>query len=88
MGPLSAEHEPGAYDLCREHAARMSVPKGWEVVRLPFEQVSVGPSGDDLMALAAAVREIGLRTDGPVSEPGPASGVVSLAEHRHRRHAH
>lgn len=65
LGPLSQTPEPGAYDLCLRHAERTSVPNGWQVVRLPLEgQVEPPqPASDDLMALADAVRAIGLRLD-------------------------
>ena len=55
LGPLATYVEPHCYDLCAEHAERLTAPRGWEVVRLP---VGGGPpSGDDLEALANAVRE-------------------------------
>jgi Protein of unknown function (DUF3499) len=28
---LGRERDPHAYDLCERHAARMSVPAGWEL---------------------------------------------------------
>jgi hypothetical protein len=28
---LRAERDPHAYDLCRRHAARLSVPQGWRL---------------------------------------------------------
>jgi hypothetical protein len=55
LGPLAAYVEPHCYDLCASHADRLTVPRGWDVVRLP------GPVEadvtDDLEALANAVRE-------------------------------
>ncbi len=33
LGPLSITHDPHAHDLCAIHTDRMSVPKGWVVVR-------------------------------------------------------
>lgn len=57
VGPLAAYAEPHCYDLCERHAGRLTVPRGWEVVRLPAAPVGSGPSGDDLEALANAVRE-------------------------------
>lgn len=71
LGPLALDAEPGSYDLCAVHAGRTSVPKGWEVIRLPLDGVSparVVPQ-DDLMALANAVRAIGLRHDDPAPHP-------------------
>lgn len=38
---------------------RLTVPKGWEVVRHEGEFASAEPSSDELTALAEAVREAG-----------------------------
>ena len=57
VGPLATYAEPHAYDLCEVHSERLSAPRGWEVLRLVSDQGSRGPSGDDLLALADAVRE-------------------------------
>ena len=57
LGPLATHAEPHSYDLCAEHAERLTAPRGWEVVRLSPEMVPVGPTPDDLVALADAVRE-------------------------------
>ncbi|WP_267897966.1 DUF3499 domain-containing protein [Tessaracoccus antarcticus] len=66
LGPLAIVHIPGALHLCIEHARRTSVPRGWEVIRLPLEDAApVRMPSDDLLALADAVREIGLRHDDP-----------------------
>ncbi len=35
LGPLAAYVEPHCYDLCAAHADRLTVPRGWDVVRLP-----------------------------------------------------
>lgn len=92
LGQLAPERTPGAYDLCRQHATTLSVPQGWEVIRLPeVTDEPPAPSGDDLMALADAVRAVGLRHD-EVPPPGmrtpnpePEGEVVVLAERRHLR---
>lgn len=57
LGPLATYAEPHAYDLCDVHSERLSAPRGWEVLRLSTGQADQGPSGDDLLALADAVRE-------------------------------
>lgn len=57
LGPLSTYAEPHAYDLCAIHGERLSVPRGWEVLRLAADPAAAGPTQDDLLALADAVRE-------------------------------
>lgn len=57
LGPLATFAEPHTYDLCATHAERLTVPRGWEVVRLPIDPTPPPPSQDDLLALADAVRE-------------------------------
>jgi hypothetical protein len=57
LGPLATYAEPHAYDLCEVHAERLSAPRGWEVMRLVSDLAPRGPSDDDLLALANAVRE-------------------------------
>jgi hypothetical protein len=57
LGPLATYAEPHAYDLCDKHAERLSAPRGWEVLRLISDLSPRGPSDDDLLALANAVRE-------------------------------
>jgi hypothetical protein len=59
VGPLAAYAEPHCYDLCFEHAHRLTAPRGWEVVRLEVDENAFAPSVDDLEALANAVREAG-----------------------------
>lgn len=57
LGPLATHAEPHTYDLCEDHAHRLTVPRGWDVVRLATEFEPAPPSTDDLLALADAVRE-------------------------------
>ncbi|MFC7405073.1 DUF3499 domain-containing protein [Georgenia alba] len=74
LGPLSSSAEPHAYDLCEVHAERLTVPRGWDVVRLATEFVAAPPSDDDLVALANAVREASRSTpqaSPPAHRPGP-----------------
>jgi hypothetical protein len=61
LGPLATFAEPHAYDLCDQHSQRMSAPVGWTVMKQDSESQNIGPSSDDLMAIADAVREIGNR---------------------------
>ncbi|MFT3874520.1 MAG: DUF3499 domain-containing protein [Nocardioides sp.] len=70
LGPLAVYAEPHAYDLCEAHSERLSAPLGWEVLRLAPDPSTVGPSSDDLLALADAVREAAKPAPPPpVSEP-------------------
>lgn len=57
LGPLATYAEPHCYDLCAPHSERLTAPRGWEVVRLAIDTTAARPSGDDLEALADAVRE-------------------------------
>jgi len=57
LGPLATQAEPHTYDLCTDHAEALTVPRGWDVVRLATDFEPAPPSTDDLLALADAVRE-------------------------------
>jgi len=59
LGPLATYAEPHTYDLCVVHAKGLTAPRGWDVIRLLTEYVDPGPTPDDLLALADAVREAG-----------------------------
>ena len=71
LGPLATYAEPHAYDLCEAHSERLSAPRGWEVLRLAPDPDALGPSTDDLLALADAVREAA-RPAPPAARPAPA----------------
>ena len=57
LGPLATFAEPHAYDLCEFHARKLTVPNGWSVIKEEISQSGSGPTEDDLMAIAEAVRE-------------------------------
>ena len=71
LGPLATYAEPHAYDLCEVHSERLSAPRGWEVLRLAPDPRAQGPSTDDLLALADAVREAA-RPPAPAAPSGPS----------------
>jgi enoyl-CoA hydratase/carnithine racemase len=71
LGPLATYAEPHAYDLCDAHSERLSAPRGWEVLRLAPDPAAQGPTSDDLLALADAVREAARPTVAAI--PGPAA---------------
>lgn len=59
LGPLAMYAEPHSYDLCPAHSEKLTLPNGWSVTRIEPESDGSGPTEDDLMAIANAVREIG-----------------------------
>ncbi len=67
LGPLATYAEPHTYDLCSEHAERLTAPQGWDVVRLATAFTDLPP--DDLLAVADAVRE----RPAPAPPAAPAS---------------
>ena len=77
LGPLATYAEPHCYDLCAEHSERLTAPRGWEVVRLADGSGPARPSGDDLEALANAVRE--------AARPQRARGRTARPTARERR---
>ena len=85
LGPLATFSEPHSYDLCAQHAARMTVPNGWNVIRQSTESTEVGPSEDDLMAIADAVREVAQfhqEESAVATEGGQISHSVQSASHQ------
>lgn len=84
LGPLATYAEPHSYDLCGEHAQRLTAPRGWEVVRLEMDAASAPVAHDDLVAIAEAVRE---RREGAAAVPAhllPES-VVETGRRGHLR---
>jgi hypothetical protein len=71
LGPLAGYVDPHSWDLCEMHAARLVVPRGWDVVRLPPDPAQ--ERADDLEALANVVRDVGRAERAaqprPVSQP-------------------
>ncbi len=78
LGPLATYAEPHCYDLCEQHAGSLTVPRGWEVLRLAMPATPAGPGPDDLLALANAVREAASRPAAPEAGPGQRSVHAAL----------
>ncbi len=82
LGPLATVAEPHCYDLCGEHATRLTAPRGWQVVRLSGDMEAARPGPDDLIALADAVRQVARQRptappdSGPGAPPPPTSHGV------------
>jgi hypothetical protein len=76
LGPLGTHAEPHAYDLCVEHTDRLTVPRGWEVLRLELRSEDLLDT-DDILALAQA-----LRGDSAHSPAQPSSGAAGAETHQ------
>lgn len=94
VGPLATYAEPHTYDLCTDHADRLTPPRGWDIVRLTLDGPPPAPSasmalclGDDLVAIADAVREDPATPapPTPVHRPQPAPTWQSGASRGHLR---
>ena len=85
LGPLATFSEPHAYDLCEKHGERLTVPNGWNVIKATTNEHDTGPSQDDLMAIADAVREVGSKEISPQSPQSGTSASTSLGRRGHLR---
>jgi hypothetical protein len=88
LGPLATYAEPHCYDLCAAHSQRLTAPRGWEVLRLAPDPDTLGPSTDDLEALADAVREAARPDHGPGSATDTGTlpdGLVEVGRRGHLR---
>jgi hypothetical protein len=85
VGPLATFSEPHAYDLCVVHGTRLKVPHGWSVIKQELDGVSQGPSDDDLMAIADAVREVASKDVDPVTPAASTSAQQQIGRRGHLR---
>ncbi len=86
LGPLATYAEPHCYDLCEVHGERLTAPRGWEILRLAPDPAMLGPSSDDLEALADAVREAGRPTHEASPAPSGSSRPGEAVEKGRRGH--
>lgn len=84
LGPLATYSEPHAYDLCEIHGAKLTVPNGWQVIRREINTGESGPSEEDLMAIADAVREAGTREPTP-NAPNQSVNQSNIGRRGHLR---
>ncbi|SMX89278.1 DUF3499 family protein [Brevibacterium sp. K11IcPPYGO002] len=86
IGPLGRRAEPGAHDLCAEHAAKLTPPVDWQLIRIDSGQAPPERSHDDLLAIADAVREAadGADRTPPRTAPTLADDPAAAG----RRHGH
>ncbi|WP_181275701.1 DUF3499 domain-containing protein [Brevibacterium oceani] len=95
IGPLGRRAEPGAHDLCAEHAAKLTPPVDWQLIRIESGQAPPERSRDDLLAIADAVREAADRADvrstrsetsaADSARPGSSDQAQSGRKHGHLR---
>ncbi|MDU0478861.1 DUF3499 domain-containing protein [Staphylococcus chromogenes] len=84
IGPLAPTAEPHSWDLCQEHAEKITAPLGWELVRVT--DMDTGWEDDeDLTALAEAVREAGRHSSGLIMDP-PPPGTIEPRHVDNRNH--
>lgn len=85
LGQLATFSEPHSYDLCEKHSARLTVPNGWKVMRQAMSEGAAGPSEDDLMAIADAVREVAQAPSEQESVSTSAHSQSSVGRRGHLR---
>ena len=85
LGPLATFSEPHSYDLCEAHGKRLTVPNGWTVIKEESSQLNQGPSDDDLMAIADAVREVALKEIPEEAPVESSSGQQQIGRRGHLR---
>jgi hypothetical protein len=86
LGPLAMYAEPHSYDLCTQHAGSLTVPRGWEVLRLAMPSTPPEPGPDDLLALANAVREAAAVPEASEPRTAPPAVEPPLVEGARRGH--
>lgn len=90
IGPLAPASEPHSWDLCEEHAAKITAPLGWEMLRVTG--IDTAEDDDDLTALAEAVREAGRQSSGLVMDDPVHNHPIHRSQRKEvekgRRRAH
>ena len=81
VGPLASFAEPHSYDLCEEHAVRLTAPRGWEVLRHVGDFPAPIPHSDDLEALADAVRDAARAEPGQRTDRGEKDNPIARRGH-------
>ena len=78
LGPLAVYVDPHSWDLCEMHAARLVVPRGWDVVRLPKDPAQ--ERADDLEALANVVRDVARAERAGLERSAPARPAAPMRQ--------
>jgi len=85
LGPLAVYVDPHSWDLCEMHAARLVVPRGWDVVRLPKDPAQ--ERADDLEALANVVRDVARAERASLERSAPARPAAPIRQAEQLRQA-
>jgi hypothetical protein len=85
LGPLAGYVDPHSWDLCEMHAARLVVPRGWDVVRLPKDPAQ--ERADDLEALANVVRDVARAERASLDRSAPARPAAPARQAEQLRQA-
>lgn len=85
VGPLATYSEPHSYDLCAVHGERLKVPHGWNVIKQELTGNEPGPTEDDLMAIADAVREVAKRSEETSGVASEENSPASIGRRGHLR---
>ncbi|MGO0575124.1 DUF3499 domain-containing protein [Ornithinimicrobium panacihumi] len=90
LGPLAVHAEPHSYDLCEDHATKLTAPRGWDIIRLELPEGQPRPPVDDLAALADAVREHRapgsvVHIDATAPQEGRGATVTEIGRRGHLR---
>lgn len=80
LGPLSPVVEPHSYDMCEVHAARLTAPRGWELIRIETHSDPVLAAAD-MEALANVVRESSATRETSSREPVTTPARPAAAHH-------
>jgi hypothetical protein len=63
----------------------LKVPHGWSVIKHELDGASQGPSEDDLMAIADAVREVASKDVDPITPIESTSAQQQIGRRGHLR---
>lgn len=81
--------EPHSYDLCAEHAESLTVPRGWQVVRLYAQTPREVIDYEDREGLARSVQmSVRARREADQAGAAPAAAPEAPIEPRRHRRAH
>lgn len=86
LGALSPTAEPHSYDLCANHAQRITAPRGWNVLRLCNDFCTGDSANDDITSLAKTITGAYTQPSTPAAEhkKSPKEYEISKHEEHHK----